>query len=512
MKELTPVSLTAPGFYGLNTQDSPTDMDQRFMLDATNCVIDKSGRLASRKGWAPQHTADANLSTASVDAMGELIDTDGTSYVIVAGNNKLFRFTGSALTLLTYGGGGSAPVITASNWQMCTLNRGIVLFQIGHDPLIFDLGLSATQFRRLSEHPTYSGTAPLADCGISALGRVWAGRTSTNKVLVQWTDTGTHQKWTGGTAGSLDLTTVWPAGADEIMGLAVHNNSLIIFGRRQILIYQGATNPATMSLQDTITNIGCVSRDSIQMTGEDVIFLSDSGVRSIARTIQEKSAPLRTISRNVNDDIMGYVGTVNAVDVKSVYSPVDNFYLIAFRGATVAYCFDMRSPLQDGSARTTLWTSITPRSFLYTSKRQLLIGKAGYVGLYSGYTDNGALYRMSFASGWMDFGSPIRLSILKKIKAIVLGAQNQPIVLKWGYDYVSNTGSETYTLTNAVTLAQYGIAEYAIAEYNANLLTNEVSINPTGSGRVVQIGFEANMTSYSIAVQKMDIFTKEGRM
>ena len=508
---VAPYSLTAPGFYGLNSQDSPTDMDAKFALDATNCVIDRSGRVASRKGWTAQHTTDANLGTANVESMGELIGTDGTSTIIVAGNNKLFKFTGSALVELTYGGGGVAPTITASNWQMASLTNGISLFQIDHDPLIYDTALSTTQYRRLSEHPSYSGTAPLADCAISAYGRVWAARTDTDKTTVKWTDTGTHQKWTGGTAGSLDLTTVWPAGGDEIVALAAHNNNLIIFGRRQTLIYSGATNPSTMTLNDSITSIGCVARDSVQTTGEDVIFLSDSGVRSIMRTIQEKSAPMRTVSRNVNDDIQGYIGSVAMVDAKSVYSPSDAFYLLSFRSSGITYCFDMRSPLQDGSARTTLWTGFSPRSYLYTKTRQVLIGKTGFVGMYSGYTDNGTTYRMSYYTAWMDFGKPMALSILKNIKMVILGAQNQDVVFKWGFDYTSGIGSETSTL-GAVTVAEYGVAEYNIAEYNANLMTNLVSLPAGGSGKVVQVGFEAQLSSYAISIQKIDVYTKEGRL
>ena len=255
---IVPISLSAPGFYGLNSQDSPTDMDPKFALDATNCVIDRSGRVASRKGWAAQHTTLAALGASDVDALGELIDPAGASTIIAAGNNKIFKFTGTTLVELTYGGGGIAPTITASNWQMCSLGTAIVLFQIGHDPLIYDATISTSAYRRLSEHATYSGTVPLADCAISAYGRVWAARTTANKVTVSWSDTSTFQKWTGGTAGSLDLTSVWPAGGDEVVALAAHNNSLIIFGRRQTLIYTGAITPSTMTLGDTITGIGCV--------------------------------------------------------------------------------------------------------------------------------------------------------------------------------------------------------------------------------------------------------------
>lgn len=508
---IVPTSLAAPGFYGLNTQDSPTDMDQKFALDATNCVIDKSGRIASRKGWVAQHDTLAALGSSNIESIGELIGTDGTSTIIAAGNNKLFKLSGGVLTELTYGGGGVAPTITASNWQSAGLNDGLTLFQTGHDPLVYDTVLSTTEYRRISEHPSYSGTAPLANCAISAYGRIWAANTSTDKMTVKWSDTGTHQKWTGGTSGSLSLLTVWPSGGDEVVALAAHNNTLIIFGKRQILIYTGATTPSSMTLADSIVGIGCVARDSVQVTGEDVIFLSDSGVRSIMRTIQEKSAPMRTVSRNVNDDLMGYVGSVSAVDVKSVYSPVDAFYVLAFRSSGVTYYFDMRAPLQDGSSRATVWTSIAPRCMCYTSSRQLLLGKAGYIGLYSGYIDGSTTYRMTYSTAWIDFGRISALSILKKIIMVILGAQNQDVVIKWGFDYNSGTGNETATL-GEVLVSEYGVAEYGIGEYNSNLLINTVSVGGGGTGKVVQVGFESQMSSYAISIQKIDVYTKEGRL
>lgn len=510
MSAMTPAVISAPGFYGLNTMDSATEMDAKFALDATNAVIDRSGRMSSRKGWTAQHTTLAALGSSNVDSMGEFISPTGTSTVVVAGNNKLFKFSGSTLTELTYGGGGVAPTITASNWQMCSLGNALLLFQSGNEPLIYDVALSTTQYRRLSEHPSYSGTAPQGNCAISAYGRVWVASTTTDKYTIKWSDTGLHYKWSGGSAGSLDLTTVWPAGSDEITALAAHNGNLIIFGKRQILIYTGATTPSTMTLSDTILNVGCVARDSVQNTGEDIVFLSDSGVRSLSRTIQEKSAPLSTLSKNVNDDILGYVGTVTAVDVKSVYSPADSFYVLAFRSSGLCYCFDTRVSLPDRSARITLWTGISPRSLLYTSNRQILIGKAGYVGLYSGYTDNGSIYRFSYYTPWLSFTQTSRLNILKRINLILQGAQSQDVVVKWGFDYVPGSKQTTIEL-GSLSVAEYGTAEYGEDEYSANLLLNSVGIPAAGSGKVIQIGFEANMTTYSIAIQRVEIHSKEGR-
>ena len=165
MKPITPFSITAPGYWGLNTQDSPSDMDPKFALEAMNCVIDRSGRLVSRKGWTPYHSTLGALGTANVEVIGEAISAAGVATMLCAGNDKLFKVTtGTPNTLveLTYGGGGAAPTISASNWQIVRLNGAAIFWQRSHDALIFDPTLSTTTYRRLSEHPTYSGSAPQA--------------------------------------------------------------------------------------------------------------------------------------------------------------------------------------------------------------------------------------------------------------------------------------------------------------------------------------------------------------
>ena len=45
-------SLTAPGFQGLNTQESPLDLSLGYALVAQNAIIDQYGRIGSRKGYA----------------------------------------------------------------------------------------------------------------------------------------------------------------------------------------------------------------------------------------------------------------------------------------------------------------------------------------------------------------------------------------------------------------------------------------------------------------------------
>ena len=152
-------SISAPGFYGLNTQDSPLDLSAGFALTATNCIIDQYGRIGARKGWSKVNSSSGNLGSNNVTAIHELIGNDGTSTVLFAGNSKLFKLDGSnAVVELTYGGGGTTPTISASNWKIATLNGKAYFFQSGHAPLVYDPATSTTTYRRVTEMSGYVGT------------------------------------------------------------------------------------------------------------------------------------------------------------------------------------------------------------------------------------------------------------------------------------------------------------------------------------------------------------------
>jgi hypothetical protein len=512
--QITQFSVSAPGFFGLNTADSPVDLSPNFALTATNCVIDKSGRIASRKGWKKVNSSlNTDLGSGDVECIGELIENDGTTTVLCAGNGYLFKLSGSSLTTLTYGGGGAAPTISADNWTFCQLSGVGIFWQRGYDPLIYDPAVSTTTFRRLSEKASSSGTINQCHVAISAYGRIWCADNGTDKQTVAFSDLLTPHIWTGGTSGTLNLVGVWPVGGDEITGLAAHNNFLYIFGRKQILIYSGADDPSEMKLSDTLIGIGCIARDSIQNTGEDVMFLANDGVRSLERTIQEKSAPMRTVSLNVHQDIIDYLSLGNLDDVKAGYSQQNTMYVITFGNAQTTYYFDTRNKLENGAARAAVWDQITPRSYCEANDGTFYLGQAGYLGEYSGYYDNASTYRIGYFTTWLDFGAPVRTSILKKIMITLLGLTNQTLVFKWGFDYEGDYTSQSATLTGISDPAEYGIAEYGIAEYSGGgAFARTVSLNASGSGKVLQFGVEALVGGYPIAIQRIDIYTKEGRL
>jgi hypothetical protein len=509
-EQLLTTTIQAPGFMGLNLQDSSVSLDNGYATVAQNCVIDKFGRIGARKGWTTAHTTVAALTGSYVKAIGELIDNSGTSYIIAAGANKLFKLVGTTLTEITYGGGGSAPTISGSNWQMAALNSVLYLYQVGHDPLVFDPAASTTTYKRVSEKTGSLGTLQNSNCVISAYGRTWSANTSTDKNTIQFSDLLAGHIVSTGTSGTLNVAEIWPNGADEVIALAAHNGFLMIFGRRQILIYSGAQDPSAMTLADSISGVGCLARDSVVVTGGDVLFLSDTGVRSLMRTIQEKSAPMREVSLNVKDSLIDDIAAEQAADIKAIYSDKDAFYLLSLPVSNIVYCFDMRTQLQNGAARTTTWQQITPRAFCYTRSKDLLLGQSGFIGKYNNYLDNTTQYRLKYYTNYFDFGSPTAVKILKKINTTFVGGNGADVTVKYGFDFSASYLSRNISLGN-INIAEYGISEYNIGEYTAGVVFDNKNINASGSGNVLQIGIETEVNDFEISLQKLDCYVKAGR-
>lgn len=510
-QNLLTASISAPGFSGLNTQDSPLDLAAGFALVATNCIIDQYGRIGSREGWSRVNSSSGALGDNNVRAIHELVQTDGTLTVLFTGNNKLFKLNNSnAVVELTYGGGGVAPTITASNWSIDSLNGITFFFQTGHDPLIFDPAVSTTTYRRVSEKAGYVGTVPNANIVISAYGRLWAANTATEKTTVSFSSLLAGHVWSTGTAGSLNVSQVWPSGSDEVQGLAAHNGFLIIFGKRQILVYSNATAPASLLLEDTVTGIGCIARDSIQATGKDILFLSNSGVRSFARTVIEKSAPIGDLSKNVRNDLISIVFSEVLENIKSVYSEKEAFYLLTLPFVSEVFCFDTRVQLQDGAFRVTTWDSINPTALLSRRNGDLLLGKNGYVGKYSTYQDDGQQYRMLYYTNHSDLGNDSVTSLLKKLKVIVIGGTSQFVTIKWGFDFLTNYLSGN-AFIQAQDISEFGIGQFGISTYADGASIQTLSVNASGAGKIVQTGYEANISGSPLSIQRIEIQFKNGK-
>jgi hypothetical protein len=492
-KPLQTVTIQAPAFYGLNTQDSPTGLTEQFALVVDNCVIDQFGRVGARKGWEYNTTTNGD----ELVHLSEYVKADTSTELISASATAVYKGE-ETLTDITPTG----YTVGTGKFRAATLNNIHYLFEEDEDPLYYD----GTTCDLISNNPNYAGVVPTGGIPLASFGRLWVAKGT----VVYWSDLLIGSAWNTGSSGSIDVSKVWADGSDTITGLASHNGFLIIFGNTQIIVYQGAEDPATMSLADTIVGTGCVATDSIQATGNDLMFLSNEGVRSFNRTIQEKSLPMRDISKNVRSELTS-AAIVETGGIKSVYNSEEAFYLLHFPDSRITYCFDVRTPLQDGSHRATKWIGINPESLVSTRSGRLLFGMSNGIAEYKGYRDNGSSYELNYFSNYLDFGSPSQLKLLKNLKISVIGGSDTEVTLNWGYDYSYAYKKRGFTLA-AQTIAEYNIAEYGLGEFNAGILVNRPSVNASGGGQVVQLGVEAQINGAPLSIQRMTAQAIIGRV
>lgn len=527
MKQLSSAAVAAPGFYGLNTQESGAVLSDGFALVASNCVIDKYGRLGARKGWIQKTTTTAGLSGANIYSIFEYLNADGTFDYISAGNNKIWRDgIGATLTDMT-----PTMTITDNHWQMASLKDHCLMTQKSHEPVLFTRESGSATCSTLVGHTGHSGvdfTAPVFGTGtnngpnacLAAYGRFWVAGSTSQPTTVFWSTDIADDHFptfnTGGsrTSGSINIASKLPNNTDEIVALAAHNGFLIVFCKQNIVILNGAETPATaMTISDVIPGIGCIARDSVQKTGNDLLFLSASGLRSLGRTIQEKSMPMRDLSKNIRDDLFDVIASTEAKLIKSCYSEKYGFYLLSFpsTASPIVYCFDLKQALPDGAARVTSWNNYATYAFSANRDGSLYLGKPAGIGEYYGYQDNGVKYVFTYYTNYFDFGQSTVNKIIKKIGFVLIGGGGQRFVAKLGFDYSTKYNSYPVIMETG-DYDEYNIGEYNIAEYSSGIVIDEISVPVGGQGKIVQMGFEAEVSGSPLSVQKMDIFIKQGRM
>ena len=597
-EQLLTGAIQAPGFSGLNIQDSTVQLTSGFALEAYNCVIDRYGRIGARKGWNKVNTAQMG-SGGSVKTIFEFV-TDSGNVIISAANNHLYvgdttpveqKICGTNFHTSTYSRTGVTITVTQSshgytvgqqlyfvatsgaattgfytvttvisssqftitdtvsgsttgsanivnvipyailddNWQFVSMpySGGLagsphaIAVQAGQAPLVYHkLGTSTHShtdgfgFQRLGDVaslPTgYTADTFKPSCALASFGRLWVANIGTNDQVIYFSDLQNPSNFTTGTAGYLDISTVIPTG-DGIVALASHNGFLVIFCKRHIILYANPTDPAQLTVQDIIKGVGCIARDSIaSVAGTDNLFLSETGVQSLQRLVQEKSMPFRDVSKNVRDDLISNVNTETPYNIKGVYYATDAMYLLTLPVTGFTYCFDTRGQLENGAARTTIWRDIEPTAFCVTQNRELLIGRPGYIGVYEEYADNNVPYRFSYYTNYFDMESPTTIKILKKVGVVAIGGRGQNLSVKWAFDYTGNYDSQTIALASG-GISEYGIGEYGIAEYSSGISLDSVKFNATGTGKVVQLGFECDINGSPLSIQKIDLALKQGK-
>ena len=535
---LESVSLLAPGFMGLNTQDSQVGLASGYATVADNVVISKGGRLTSRYGHKLLNESSAVLGADNyIDSIWRHDVVDGRTYYLANGNDKMFVgkeeliLKGSFRNIVDITP--ADVVIQGSRWQMQTLPKGsgsnatiyTLATQKKNPALVFDVDeMGNGRWRKLTE----VGTGPLGvsnfdpDCCLSAYGRMWTANITENPFTIFYSDLLEPTNFSTENAGILDISSV-VGNNDTIIGLAQHNNFLIVFCENNIVVYDGAEDPDSMKLADVITGVGCISRDSIKATGTDLIFMSNSGIRSLTRTVQEKSMPMRELTLNIKDDVQTALEYETAPEnIRAGYCEDQAFYVVTLPLNRKIIYVDLRMPMENGSARCSTWSLTNGNLFSCyfddTKQYDFMMGVKGGVAQYTGNNDRGESFDIAYRSSPSDLSGTGQVveKIAKSATLTVEAAKQQDFVMSYGYDYNRNPrkvavdrdlGSGVFAKYAAPT-SLYGVSKYSSVGIGVHLI--KIPLGGAG-GSSFYFGVNATISEEQMSIQKIDIFLKLGK-
>lgn len=507
---LLPITLRAPGINGLNYEGDQVTQDFSYARIANNVVYDKAGRLACRKGYSK---LSSSVLTGSPE-MSTLFMYDYSSAnmlitsTTVSAAHKIYSST-SPYTSFTDVTGTAAP--TADNWQWQNFHDKVIGSQLSHTMIVKS---GAGNFAPVV---AASGTTPSGNCVHSAFGRLWAQKASsgTGKAIVAYCALLDETHWTtgGGEINMLGTESAVRSGYDEIVAINSLDKFLVVFLRTSIVIYSGADDPSGspgLEIAKIIQGVGCIERDSIQQIGNELYFLSATGVRTLRQVIEsENNLELSDVSYLVRRELVDSIRGSTTHKVRSAYSPEEALYLL-FGSDGKIWAFDIHAVIGEGSNIRITQFLETNWSVAYNHEGVLYLAKQGTVGKYYGYLDDESTYNITWASNWSDLGDP-RLKILKKLNSIVEGANDQIFTFSWTTDYGMSSGSANIQIPASSTTAEYGVSEYGIAEWAGGVALHNVNTPASRTGQVFSFGFNLTVNNQAIAIEQFTLFMKIGR-
>ena len=538
-KELSYQPLPNLGINGLNTQDNPATLDPSYLTQADNIVLRESGRIAFRKGVkqkvAPSGTAIGSLVEHNDGGTNKIFASYGTSIYTIDFTSPASAFpTGNDDTKHTVGS-------STGDWQFVNFNARLHCFHTGVVPQRYDGSLGSGS--KWTAHATDPAGISTFDpsCAMGYYGRIWCGGISENKDTVFYSNLLDGDDWTGGSTGYINLKTVW--GTDEIVAIAPFYGKLVIFGKNNIVIYDSPDVVGSLALNEVIRGVGLVSRDSVQAIGDDLVFLSNTGLRSLARTTEKDKLPLTDLSLNIKDTLIRHIGQSSSV--KSTYVENEGIYIMTFTASNITYVFDFKHRTPNGAPRVTNWTfdnDREPASMTYTTLYGLLIGQkdgslAGYEGYYdtdlagaSTYTNSS--YTADFTTTWVNLGQSVAASLLKRLFMVLEGGSGATLGLKWYKDFSPSPSKTTSITLNPVTTGTSFLWGASNSLYGATTVshTHDAAVHPssatykpvyglqeyrtplTGSAKNLKIAISIESNGFDTSLQDLTLLHKQGKI
>ena len=344
-----------------------------------------------------------------------------------------------------------------------------------------------------------------------------SGQTA-NPSLVYYSTRLKPYEFEGASAGFIDV-------GDIVTGIKVFRNSLIIFCKNSI--YELTNLDSTPIIKSVTKNIGCVSGNSIQEIGGDLIFLAPDGLRTIAGTARIDDVELSSISRKilplVNEIINNFANyTISSMVIRE-RSQYRLFYyrsgqaVSGQRGIIGTFKYNSEGiPAFEWSQTKGLPVKFCT-SDVHNDGTEVLFhtDETGYVYKHdTGNSFDGANVVAEFQTPDLDYGDNGLRKSLYKVKTNIEpeGTQND-LLLRIRYDFESGEVPQpgNFAVGNLSSASLFGSAIFGTATFGATTLPSK-SVLVTGSGFSNNFKFFSDDTNAPYSVNGMFVaFIAGGR-
>lgn len=293
---------------------------------------------------------------------------------------------------------------------------------------------------------------------------------------------------------------------DEITGLIVFRDQLIVFGADRIQRVSG-TNVLDFVLSPIATSSGCLSADSIQEVGGDVMYLGPDGVRWLSATERIGDFGLERASEAIQTDVLSSLGSGNkycslVVRAKNQYR-IFSYLNSLTKDSSEGY---IGTKFSDQSTINIQWSKIRGMKVSAADSKQfqdreriLFISDTGYVyKMEFGNSFDGDDIEAIFETPYMSITDPkIRKTIYKHtLYTKVTGSFHVDVSLRFDYGQPNVIQPRAFTLgSDGSKVFYYGdpISLYGTATFSTEL--QDLYINNTvGSGFTVALRYTDKST------------------
>ena len=565
--KLVEFEIARPAIFGVNSSASGDVMPKEYAVQANNVVFNDEGVAECRRGSQKQHSTPLTdypivgefATDQTVRQIFNTVDQAGADITIFSTEDGIFKSKGSSIENIT----GTITAPSAGNWKFVNLNNEVLGFQAGNVACkLTDVGGGEFEDFVLTGTPAsapINTTTNVIQDVLSAFGRLWVlegDELHYSSTLVP-EDFRTSDENNSSDGGTFTLNATYLNGKAKPVAIREFNGNLLVMCEDHITVWANPWNPndsganyggntstvvtytAPMQVLETIGGVGCIARDSIQDTQNDIVFLSEQGVTSLSRVIQEKSMPIKRHSDNMRQEVLELIRSSNSSkNIWSAYLPAKGNYL--FGSPVLGKCFllDLSAPLPDNTYRMATWDKVlttmdaSPQSRLGTGDdvwEALWISEdVNYISKMGGFNDgsstgtaDGTSYLMTFESAWTsileEFENNIKMP--KRMGVVIKGSGSQSFSMNLAFDYGDYVGSRAKTgtsvLSNPSTYVDFNYGGVTIDEdtayYGTATNIKLSTLSGYGKGRILKIKVTSTIDGNVVSLQRISINCKVGR-